>query len=116
MNSFIRGDTLPLKFKINYKDKNVVQLNDIATLTLTCRKYTNENSPILFKKDKEDFTLSDDFYHVVIKPENTQNLDYGVYNFDIECVLNDGYTKTLKGEFKITDETTIHKIVSNEVI
>ena len=110
MISFIKGDTFAFKFKINRKDKNVIQKEDIETLFITVRKYPNEESPILFQKTLEDIEIDNEGYgHAVFKPEDTENLIYGSYFFDREITLKNGYRKTKLDKFEITKETTTHK-------
>lgn len=109
MLEFIRGDTCRFKFQIKYADDSIVKKDDIETLILTCRKYNSSKSPVLFSKNKDDFTYTDEFYYCTIEPEDTQELAYGTYNFDIKCTLTDGYRKTFKGSFTITEEDTIHE-------
>lgn len=106
---FIRGDSQPFKFKITKQDGSNVNENDIKSLRLTCRKYNSKSSEILFNKNKEDFTFREDYWHSEFKPEDTRELDYGIYNFDIECTLTDGTVKTLKSQFEITEEDTIYE-------
>lgn len=107
--NFVRGDTLPFKFSLTHSDGTVIEKSEISTLILTCRKFNKSEYPILFEKDISDFTFEDDYYHCVFNPEDTQELDYGTYNFDIEITLKSGYRKTLKSQFRITEEDTIHK-------
>lgn len=105
---FIRGDTQPFKFRITKEDKSNVEEKDIKKLILTCRKYNLISSSILFDKSKSDFEFRDDYWHGEFKPEDTRQLNYGLYNFDIECTLTDGTVKTLKSQFEITEEDTIY--------
>lgn len=109
MIEFVRGDTQPLKFKIIKKDGTQPLMEEIQTLIMTCRKTNNLNSKILFQKTKDDFNINNEYFHIVINPEDTQELDYGLYNFDIECTLTNGYKKTLKATFEITEEDTIYE-------
>lgn len=106
---FVRGDTFPFKFKLSYKDGNVIQKENIEAMVLTCRKYNEEVYPVLFQKSIDDFELKDEYYHACFNPEDTENLDYGIYNFDIEITLKNGYRKSLVSSFRITQEATIHK-------
>ena len=105
---FIRGDTQPFKFKITKQGGENVDEKDIKTLTLTCRKYNLKSSTILFNKNKEDFTFKDDYWHGEFKPEDTRELNYGLYNFDIECTLTAATVKNLKSQLEITKEDTIY--------
>ena len=106
---FFNAFLLHFKFKITKQGGENVDEKDIKTLTLTCRKYNSKSSTILFNKNKEDFIFKDNYWHSEFKPEDTRELDYGIYNFDIECTLTDGTVKTLKSQFEITEEDTIYE-------
>lgn len=108
MIKFIRGDTQPFKFKLTYKDKTIVPMEDIDTIILTCRLSEYISSEILFTKKKSDFTLENEYYHCQFNPEDTQKLEYGEYAFDIEVTLKSGYRKTLYNNFELKKEVTIH--------
>lgn len=107
--SFIRGDSFPFKFDVTNKDGVIMDKTQIKSMILTCRKHASEDSKILFTKNIDDFTFEDEYYHGCFEPEDTQELNYGKYHFDIEVTSNSGYRKTLKSHFEITEETTIHK-------
>lgn len=115
---FVRGDTMPFQFKITNLNGDSINIEEIDTMILTCRKYNIKSSPILFQKHKEDFTFEEESYHATIEPKDTENLDYGTYNYDIEVTLKDGYRKTAKGSFTITEEDTIHdsEVIMNDNI
>jgi len=106
---FIRGDSQPFKFRIIDNEEKNISSETIEKLILTCRKYNLQSSPVIFDKNKEDFTFEENYWHSEFKPEDTRELDYGIYNFDIECTLKDGTVKTLKSQFEITDEDTIYE-------
>lgn len=105
---FIRGDSCPLKFQILDVEKKSVLKTDLKSLYLTCRKFNNKYSKMLFQKDINSFGYEDEYYFVNIEPEDTRELPYDTYNFDIEATFNDGEVQTLKSEFTITDEDTIY--------
>lgn len=107
--SFIRGDSCPLKFQINDVKKNPVLKENLISLYLTCRKFNNQYSKILFQKEISDFDYEDGYYFINIEPKDTRELPYDTYNFDIEATFNDGEVQTLKSEFTITDEDTIYE-------
>lgn len=109
--SFIRGDSCPLKFQIHDLEGASVLKEGLGSLFLTCRKSNNKNSKIIFQKDIDDFDYENEsqFYLVNIEPEDTQELPYDTYNFDIQATFSDGEVQTLKGEFTLTDEDTIHE-------
>lgn len=105
---FHRGDTMPFKVKLINKNGDSINENDIDTLFVTCRQLPSKTSPILFQKQLSDITIEGKYIHITFNPEDTENLDYGTYYFDIEITLNSGYRKTKLYEFELTEETTIH--------
>lgn len=106
--NFIRGDSFPFKFKINSKEGTLISKEDIDTLILTCREYPNKNSKALFTKDINDFLNDKEYYHGIFKPEDTENLKYQTYYFDIEVTLKNNYRKTLYDSFTLTEECSFH--------
>lgn len=109
MQEFIRGDTFAFKFSIMYKDKTPIKKEDIKTLFITCRKYASKDFPIIFQKTIDDVEIDEEGYcHAKFNPEDTQELMYGSYFFDIEVTTKGGYRKTKLYEFKIGKETSIH--------
>ena len=93
---FCKGDTFRFKFKRVDKLGNII--TEKATnlwFTIKVDHYTDEK---LIQKTLEDggITFGEDFYyHVVINPTDTINLDYGIYVYDIK-VNNNGNIYTLK--------------------
>ncbi len=109
MLEFIRGDTFAFKFKIKTGNEILTSKEEIETLFITCRKYTKETSKINFEKKIDDIEIDEEgYFHVKFNPEDTEKMNYGVYFFDIEVTLKNGYRKTKLFKFKITEETTIH--------
>lgn len=105
---FIRGDSFEFGIPIQYDDGTVVKESDIDTLIFTCRKTNDKASPILIEKTKDKFKFEDNVYWLTIEPTDTEMLDYGTYNFDVEVTLTDGYRKTFKSSFELTYECTMH--------
>lgn len=106
--NFHRGDTMPFRVKIINTDGSNISVNEIDTLFVTCRKKPNKKSPILFQKNLQDINIDGKYAHIVFKPEDTEQLVYGEYCFDIEITLKNGYRKTEFFEFELDKETTIH--------
>lgn len=106
--SFIRGDSCPLKFQIHDTEGASVLKENLISLYLTCRKSNSKYSEIVFQKKINDFNYENEYYFINIEPQDTQELPYDTYNFDIEATFNDGEVQTLKSEFTITDEDTIY--------
>lgn len=107
--SFIRGDSCPLKFQIHDVEGNPVLKEDLIGLYLTCRKSNSKYSEKIFQKKTNDFNYENGYYFVNIEPQDTRELPYDTYNFDIEATFGDGEVQTLKSQFVITDEDTIYE-------
>lgn len=105
----VRGDTISLKFTLKTADGQDVNEQDIETLLITLKKGTDDISPTIFQKTLEDITFDDGYCHVVFEPEDTEDLEYGKYYFDIEVTLNNGYRKTALYTLTLTEETTLHR-------
>lgn len=100
-----RGDTGFYKFQ--RLDVNGDPITSIpVSLYFTVKKSFSTNVFII-QKTLSDMTLGEDnYWHIVIEPEDTINLKYGSYVFDIE-VTTDNYVLTIcKGQFEITEEST----------
>lgn len=104
----IRGDTFAFRFKILSKDNQVIPEEDIKELYITFKKNANLEQ-ILFQKKLSEVTFTDEYYHVIFKPEDTEKLPYGDYVFDIEVTTNNEVRKTKVCEIKLTEEVTHHK-------
>ncbi len=107
---FVRGDTPTLVFPIKNKSGEIIVLEDIDTLILTCRRHPDRVSDIIFEKNKEDFRFEDNKYKVTLKPEDTQELVYsdGTFYFDIEVTLKTGQRKTRNYEMNLEKDCSIH--------
>lgn len=107
---FVRGDTPTLAVPIKYKSGEVIPMEDIDAIFLTCRRNPDKSYKVLFEKKKEDFTLEDNKYKVRLKPEDTQELTYsdGTFHFDIEVTLTNGARKTRNYELSLEKDCTIH--------
>ena len=108
----IRGDTQQYKFQRKDVDGNVIT-QQATKVYFTVKENYNVNK-VLIQKTIEDMTFdSDGTYHFAITADDTNNLYYGNYVYDIEVKQGNDYTKTIaKGVFKITEEVTFE---SNEV-
>lgn len=100
-----RGDTRSYCFQ--RKDANGNVITDTPdSLYFTVKTSFNIRAFVL-QKTLEDMTMDEDgTYHFTIEPEDTENLDYGAYAFDIQ-VTQDGIVATIaKGRFILTEEAT----------
>ncbi len=104
----IRGDTLDLKFQRKLSNNEVItEVPDKMYFTVKSSYYDED---YLFQKRLEDgsitFNSKDNYYYFTIEPEDTNDLNYSTYVYDIE-IIKDGIVKTiLKGKLKIKEEVT----------
>ena len=109
-----RGDYRPVKFKIKNRDGTDFLL-DVDEIFFTCKEGTYTKG-FLFQKRlsrNEIKRTEDGYYHFEILPENTDNLTYQDYYFDIEIYNKAPLIKQTKtGTLTLTKEIT-H--VENEV-
>lgn len=109
-----RGDYKIFKFKRTRKDKTIItELPDKMYITF---KNNTTTSKALFQKTLANnsikYSEEDNYYRFEILPEDTNNLAYSKYYFDIE-IINDDKPRTIyKGFLDVTEECT-HK--ANEV-
>lgn len=107
----IRGDTKCFKFQ---RTSNGEPIETKAEKIYFSVKNTSKNNDVIFQKTIEDMTFDENFfYHFIIYPEDTNNLQYGDYVYDIEVKIGSNYVKTIsRGPFIIDYEVTF---AGNEV-
>lgn len=103
-----RGDQFPVSFKVRLKDsKEYLTVEEVTEVTITCKKAPIKDSPIIFQKKLStgDVTYEDSKFKFQILEEDTKNLQYGTYGFDIE-VRAKNLISTKVGSLTITDVYT----------
>jgi hypothetical protein len=107
----IRGDNEIIPFQRKTEsDELIMEIPDKMYLTIKRNEY--EKQALIQKTLENGITFEDGTYNVEFLPEDTDNLSFGIYLYDIE-IIKDGKKKTIKkGEFVIDSEIT-HK--ENEV-
>lgn len=103
----IRGDSARWKFQRKAADGSVITVEPEAIFWTVKRSYDDQE--FVIQKTKEDFELDEDYYyHFGVTPDDTNDLAYGTYYYDIEVIQDDGlYKQTIKtGEFIISPEAT----------
>lgn len=103
-----RGDDKRFKFARYDDKKNIIE--EIADEIFFSVKYNNLDDEVLIQKKLSDntieFSSEDYFYRFWIDSQDTDELSYGCYKYDIERIV-DGRKKTIsKGTFTIEEETT----------
>ena len=107
----IRGDSKTFTFQRKDKNKNVItEKPDKMYLTIKQNEY--EKQPLIQKTFDNGIRFEDDTYYVEFKPEDTNNLNFGEYVYDIE-IINGDIVKTIKKDTFIIDSEVTHK--ENEV-
>ena len=106
-----RGDTRKEKFQIKDASGSVLDISlDEAYVTV---KNSFDDEEFLFQKKLTDgdITKSDTYYYFTIQPEDTDDLEYGTYVFDVQINYNNEKHTIIKGNLQITNEVTF---ASNE--
>lgn len=103
---FTRGDTQFIRFKLKDASGEPLQLEPTDNMYFTVKTDANSTKVLLQKKFPEDIEYQDGYYHFTISSENTSNMAYGDYQYDIE-VKSEGVVKTIgQGTINLTEEIT----------
>lgn len=105
---FTRGDTQILKLQIKDLDGNILKLTENDELYFTLKQNANSEEVLLQKTLKNNgINLKEDnFYYITLKPEDTSNLGYGTYTYDIEVKSNDFVKTLILATITLTEEVT----------
>ena len=99
-----RGDVKAVGFTVKMGQQTESEFDDVY---FTVKKnYTDHN--FKFQKKLSDGTITENNGHFtfLINPEDTNNLGFGYYDFDIEVVRLPLIKKTFMGTLTLTKETT----------
>lgn len=103
---FARGDSHQAGFVMKRNGSIVDDPFDEIYFTVK-RNYSDRD--FLFQKTLSNGGIvygGDGRYTIFIQPEDTNGLEFGDFDFDIEVKNNDGYKRTFYGELKLTKEVT----------
>lgn len=105
---FVRGDTFYISRCLTDKNDNPLILNkETDDITLTVRE--SIDSEIIIEKHIEDFEITEDgIYRVVLNPKDTETLELGIYEYDIEIRIG----KNEENPFVRTPETGTIRLLS----
>ncbi len=105
---FTRGDTKVFKFKLKDKNGEELKLASTDKIYLTAKKNAKSTEKAFQKTLGNGIELKDDgYYYVTINSNDTANLNYGTYGYDIEIKTATGIVKTLLiGSITLTEEYT----------
>ena len=108
-----RGDIYPVRFTI-YESETEITTIDFTQIYMSCKKSVKDTD-VLFQKSLSSGTivkLGDGNYQFRIEPEDTNNLQFGEYVFDIELIYENDIKQTIYGTLRLSEEVTTAK---NEV-
>lgn len=104
---FTRGDTYKFKFqRLDSNNEPIITKANKMWFTVKENYYTNE---VIFQKTLEDNTITftdDGYYHITINPEDTNNLEFRDYYFDIQREIDNNILTIAKGILTLTYEVT----------
>lgn len=105
--TFTKENQFPVEFTITDYDDIVIEPDYINEITFTCRSKPYEKEPILIEKKKStgDIVFDVDKWIFWIHADDTKDLNYGTYGYDIEVKAGE-VIQTITGELTITDEYT----------
>ena len=106
---FPRGDTKPLlKFKLLDKNGEEIELSNTDKLYFTVKKDAYSTDVVIQKTRGNGITITEDGYiHIRLESDDTAELDYGTYGYDISIKTESGIVKTLTiGTITLTEEYT----------
>ena len=103
----IRGDTQPLKFQVKDNNGNILKMDLGDELIFTIKKNYNTKEKILQKKLSDgSIYYESGYYFITLSHEDTANLKYGTYVYDIQ-LMSAGIVETLVlGTITLTEEVT----------
>lgn len=103
----VRGDTLSFAVEIEFDDDP----QNLETAYFTCKQNYDDSEPLFqvslgegIEKVKEEGNSV--FYRVRVAPQNTSELDLGIYYYDLEIGLNDDIFTVLRGALKLDGDVT----------
>ncbi len=102
-----RGDIRQITFMVESAD-GIPYDGEITEIYFTVKRYYSEKAAILQKKLSTGEIISDGDgqYHFTLYPEDTDNLQFTKYAFDIEIVGGSTLKQTFVGELELTMEVT----------
>ena len=105
-----RGDIRLERFVVNNRDGTVTDI-DFTEIYFTVKK-TSRDINFLFQKrlsTGEIVKLGTGDYEIKIESDDTSDLSYGNYKFDIQLVYGNQLKETFVGDLVITDEITFRE-------
>ena len=109
MINLTRGDTKVLKFSLNDIEGNPYILTENDYIFFTMKRTDVRKEFVVQKSLENGIIVKNNNYYILLSSNDTDTLDYGIYQFDIEFSNKFGYVATIeKGEIDLTEETTFN--------
>lgn len=82
-------------------------------LTFTVKRELSDEIPLVVKTLDNGIMRREQDCLLVLAPEDTAQIPFGTYRYDVELVLASGYTDTVipPSPFIVTGEVTVHRTV-----
>lgn len=91
-----RGDTKILKFRLTYMNGEKLELADTDKIYFTVKKKPESKVVLIQKTLNNGITLKEDgYYYIIINSDDTAELSYSTYYYDLEIKTITGIVKTL---------------------
>lgn len=103
-----RGDTIKYVLELKTKNNVDVEISNVNSIFLTVKENFKNTEYLFQKKLSDGISLGDDKkYHITIDSEDTDNLSFGTYYYDIQINFNNNEKYTVvKGNFIVDYEVT----------
>lgn len=103
----IRGDTLSFAFEVEFDEAP----QKLEKVDFTCKTNFDDDDVVIHKELEKgiNFTKQDGtklYYIVRVAPEDTKNLETGMYYYDLQIELNGDVFTILNGALKIESDVT----------
>ena len=105
-----RGDIHPVRFGLYWKNHDELESEPFDSIYFTVKKNFTYHQ-YKFQKSLANgsiVSLGDGSYQFVIMPEDTNGLDFGTYEFDIQVSRGMMLKQTFYGKLRLTTEVTHH--------
>ena len=103
----IKGDTLSFAFEVEFDEAP----QKLEKADFTCKAYFDDNDALFHKELEKGINFSKQdgtklYYIVRVAPEDTENLEAGMYYYDLSIELNGDVFTILNGALKIESDVT----------
>ena len=103
----IKGDTLSFAFEVEFDEAP----QKLEKADFTCKTNFDDDDVVFHKELEKGINFSKQernklFYIVRIAPEDTENLEAGMYYYDLQIELNGDVFTILNGSLKIESDVT----------